>query len=63
MAQFTGDDLNAVLGLRVLDPQQILGQLLATTPVNLANSVRGDGAAFEAAVVNPPLDRDMCLGL
>ncbi len=62
VTQFAGDDFYLLLGCRVLDPQQIVGQQFAEAPMNLADGVRGDGAAFEAAVVDPVLDRDVRLG-
>jgi hypothetical protein len=36
--------------------------VLAETALNLADGIGGDGATFEAAVVNPLLNGDVCCG-
>ena len=62
VAQCAGDDLDLFFGRRIFDPQQIVGQRLAEAAMDFRDGVRGDGAAFEAAGVDPALDVDMRLG-
>jgi hypothetical protein len=63
MAQLARNGPDPFLGLGVLDPQEIVWQVFAKTPVNLADRASGDGAAFEPAAIDPSLDGDMRLGL
>ena len=63
VAQFAGDDLDLLLGRRVFDPQQIFGQHFAEAAVDFADGVGRDGAALEAAAVDPLLDVDVRFGL
>jgi len=51
------------LGVGVFDPEEILGQQLAETPVNLSNALSRDGGvAFKSAGINPLLHGDVRLG-
>src|ERR1700687_6427155 len=59
VAQFAGDHPVPLFGRRVLDPQEIGGQVFAETAMDLADGIGGDGAAFEAAVIDPLLDGDV----
>lgn len=46
MAQLAWNDPYPFLGLGILDPQEVLGQVFAKPPVNLADRARCNGAAF-----------------
>src|SRR5258706_6345508 len=63
IAQFARDDLYLFLGRRVFHPQEIVGQGRAETSMNLADTVGGDSASFQAAIVDPLLDFDMRFSL
>ena len=62
IAQFAWDHLDAFLRRRIFDPQQIVGQQFAEATVGLTDGIRCEGAAFEAAAVDPLLDRDVRFG-
>src|SRR5260370_32809089 len=62
-AQFAGNKADGLLGRRVFDPQEIVGQQFAKAPVHFADSFSLDcKTAFEAAAVNPFLYQDVRLG-
>ena len=62
MAKLAGHQSYSFFRLGFFDPEKILGKQLAKAPMNLADALGLDGqATFEAAAVNPLLDRDVRL--
>src|SRR5215472_13836802 len=61
VAQFAWNDLQALFGLRVLDPQQIRRQLFAETTMDFTDAAARQSPPAEAVTVNPLLDSDMRL--
>lgn len=63
LTESAGEHLDALAGVGVRRPEQLLGHELAEPAVDLANALDLRGAACEPAAVGPFLDGDMRPGL
>ena len=62
-AQRAGHDPDALLRVRLFDPEQVVGQVLAKPAVDFHEALGREGAVLQPAAVDPFLDVDMGPGL
>jgi hypothetical protein len=63
MAQLAGNDAQTFMRVGLFDPEHVLGQRLAKTPMNVADAFCRHGVAVQTATIDPTLDGDMRLRL
>ena len=60
--QSSRDHVHPLTAVGIFDPEQRIGQQLTESPVDLADSLRGERTVLQPAAVDPALDRDVCPG-